>query len=48
MKMRDIFIKYFQSDTYKESIEDLKKKGFSFEYIDNYREVANDFVSFFS
>ena len=48
MKIRDIFIKYFQSDTYKESIEDLKKKGFSFEYIDNYREVANDFVSFFS
>ena len=48
MKIRDIFIKYFQSDTYKESIEDLKNKGFSFEYIDNYREVANDFVSFFS
>ena len=48
MKMRDIFIKYFQSDTYKESIEDLKNKGFSFEYIDNYREVANDFVSLFS
>ena len=48
MKIRDIFIKYFQSDTYKESIEDLKKKGFSFEYIDNYREVAKDFVSFFS
>jgi hypothetical protein len=48
MKMRDIFIKYFQSDAYKESIQKLINKGFSFEYIDNYREVANDFVSFFS
>ena len=48
MKMREIFIKYFQSDAYKESIQKLINKGFSFEYIDNYREVANDFVSFFS
>ena len=48
MKMRDIFIKYFQSDAYKESIEDLKNKENSLEYIDNYKEVADDFVSFFS
>ena len=48
MKMRDIFIKYFQSDAYKESIQKLINEEYSFEYIDNYREVANDFVSFFS
>ena len=48
MKIRDIFIKYFQSDAYKESIEDLKNKENSLEYIDNYKEVADDFVSFFS
>ena len=47
-KVKDIYIEYFQSTIFEKSIERLIKKDNTAEYIYNYRQVANDFVDYYS
>ena len=46
--MEETYYKYLKSDRFEESIEELIKEGNNYEYIQNYIDVANDFLLYYN
>ena len=48
MKMKDIYKEYLSSDEFQKSIQKLRKRGYGFEYIQKYYQVAHKVIDYYN
>ncbi len=47
MNMEELFNEYLDSKEFEESIYDLRRKKFYFDYIQNYIQIAENLVNYY-